>query len=151
MRTFLIYCFLIIKLAQPSFSQYDTTISDLDIALKLINQPAEKLTSIIRDLDFETYITFSGDTRIQFYLQRGDISVRCFVLKVENLYKGSDPEKIIVAENICREVFVRYYHDNINDLSDFYSYEIPESTKFVTYEKSLGEQKSHLRILMNNH
>ena len=151
MKTLTTCWFLCIVTTIPGFSQYDTTLSDLEIAKRLINQPAEKLASIIENFNYEIYITNSNENSIQFYLQRGNNSVRSYVLKIGDIYKETDSEKTAIATNICREVFVRYYHENLNDLRDFYSYDTPASTKYVTYEKSLGEQKSHLRITMNDY
>ena len=81
---------------------------------------------------------------------RGESSVRTFELKIGNIYDKSGFEDVVISENICTEVFVRYYHENLNDLRNFFSYEIPDEKEYVSYEKSLGEQRSHLRIRMND-
>ena len=52
---------------------------------------------------------------------------------------------IILVKDICTEVFIRYRHNNINDLRDFYSVVLPLNDK-VVYEKSLGRDVSHLRL-----
>jgi hypothetical protein len=124
------------------FSQID---DDLLIAQKLIGKYKTEIDTILKSLNLEYYKTYEDGNTIEFYLAKGNESVRCWTLSLKNLTKEVDGHVIILVKDICTEVFIRYRHNNINDLRDFYSIVLPPNDK-VVYEKSLGRDVSHIRL-----
>lgn len=123
--------------------------TDLDIANSIIGKPLPKLEQILTDLGLEFYITDNSDNNTTLYISINN-SVRLWEIKSEDLYRerkvGNSVQFILAGENLITEIFVRYRHSNLNDLRDFNAYELPENTKFRTYEKALGTKISHFRI-----
>ena len=52
----------------------------------------------------------------------------------------------IYSEDLMVEIFIRYRHSNLNDLREFYEYELPDNTEYRVYEKSLGSNISHFKV-----
>jgi hypothetical protein len=124
------------------FSQTD----DLTIAQNLIGKYKNEIDTILKLSNLKYYKTFEDVNSVLFYLERKNQSIRAWTLHFNDLIrKDSNGEEIILAKDICTEVFVRYHHTNLNDLNDFYSIVLPPNDK-VIYEKSLGKDVSHLRL-----
>ena len=119
--------------------------NDLTIAQKLIGKYKKEIDSILKSLNLEYYKTFEDVNTIEFYLAKGNESIRCWTLKFSNFTKEKNGQVIYTIKDVCTEVFIRYRHNNINDLRDFYSVVMPENTKII-YEKSLGRDVSHIKL-----
>ena len=137
--------FLILTIAFCCSNFLFSQIDDLTIAQKLIGKYKTEIDTILKSLNLEYYKTYEDGNTIEFYLAKGNESVRCWTLSLKNLTKEVDGHVIILVKDICTEVFIRYRHNNINDLRDFYSVVLPPNDK-VVYEKSLGRDVSHLRL-----
>jgi hypothetical protein len=124
------------------FSQID----DLTIAQNLIGKYKKEIDTILKSLNLEYYKTYNSENAIVFYLARGNESIRSWTLSFEDLTKVDvDGSIMILAKDICTEVYIRYHHTNINDLRDFNNVVLPENNKII-YEKSLGKDVSHILL-----
>lgn len=128
--------------------------TDLEIANAIIDKPFYEMEAILDTFDIDYYIVQVEEDQIVMYIQKKN-NVKKWILKYGNIYKtekakgGTHFKDVATKINIILEIFVRYRHSNINDLNEFYAYEVPESTKIRTYEKSLGTDTSHLKVVQN--
>jgi len=123
--------------------------TDLEIVNLIIGNNISTIDTVLSNLDIEYYITYNDKKDMELYIVKNN-SVRLWKIKYSDIYTYSDTSKKnknIIGENIIFEVFVRYRHSNINDLREFFSYEVPKTTKYMTYEKDHGKVLSHLRVI----
>lgn len=124
--------------------------TDIEIAKALIGKPVSELEEELKNLELEYYITTDKMEILHLFIVKEN-SVRHWEIKHSNYYRSKyktngQEVQILVAVDIVIEIFVRYRNDNINDLREFYEYEIPKSTQFHVYEKEIGSNVSHLKI-----
>lgn len=123
--------------------------TDFDIAKQLIGKNISTIDTLLTNLELEYYITFKDEKEIEFYLVKNN-SVRVWGIKYSDIYTFTDKyrkEKNMMGEKLIYDIFVRYRHNNINDLREFFTYEIPKSTKYMIFEKSLGKNISHMKVI----
>lgn len=128
------------------FSQTElNTINDLVIANTLIMKSGDSIESVMNKLEIDYWITKESSTNLTIYISY-NYSVRLWEVKLSDIYRTFGGTTKIVASNVVTEIFVRYRHSNLNDLHDFFLYELPEDKESTKYEKSFGEKLSHFRI-----
>lgn len=121
-------------------------LNDRVIAQALISIPAENIDATLDTFDIDYWITENKEGKISLYISY-DNSVRAWTLDVGNVNREMFGVTKKVAENIVTKVYIRYRHSNINDLRDFYEYDLPFDTEFTKHEKQLGEDVSHYKIM----
>lgn len=123
--------------------------TDFDIVKLIIGNNISTVDTVLTDLELEYYITLKGKTDMELYIVKNN-SVRLWKIKFSDIYTFNDnsrKNKTMIGEELIYEVFVRYRHSNLNDLREFFTYEVPKSTKYMTYEKEHGAVLSHLRVI----
>jgi hypothetical protein len=103
----------------------------------------------LTDLGLEYYITYKDKAEIELYIVKNN-SIRVWNIKFHDIYTFTDNSrkvKNMFGENLVYEIFVRYRHSNLNDLKEFHAYDVPESTKYMTYDKNMGRNVSHLKVI----
>ena len=143
--------FLIVIIFNGMLVQAQT---DLEIAEAIIEKPFFELESILDTFEIDYYIVSVEDEKITVYIQRQD-NIKKWTLRYGNICEKQKTsfghyQDVAIKTDVIVEVYVRYRHSNLNDLRDFYSYNIPENTQFREHEKSLGIDMSHLKIILNN-
>ena len=108
------------------FSQTElNTINDLVIANTLIMKSGDSIESVMNKLEIDYWITKESSTNLTIYISY-NYSVRLWEVKLSDIYRTFGGTTKIVASNVVTEIFVRYRHSNLNDLHDFFLYELPE-------------------------
>jgi len=123
--------------------------TDFDIVKLIIGNNISTVDTVLSHFDLEYYITLNEKTDMELYIVKNN-SVRIWKIKFSDIYTFGDnsrKNKSMIGENLIYEIFVRYRHSNLNDLREFFSYEVPKSTKYMTYEKEHGTVLSHLRVI----
>jgi len=124
--------------------------TDLEIANAIIGKPASDIEKLLDELELEYYITLENEYVITVYIAKNN-SVRLWELKHKDLYRTVLVENIardaLAGKDLIVEIFVRYRHDNLNDLREFNAYEAPESSTYRMYDKSGGDKVSHLKVM----
>ena len=146
----LVLSIVLLFIAITSHSQ----INDLDLVNMLIGKNIEDLDSILISTGYDYTITsqkgYEGvATKLDIYIDSQFGGVKLWELesqkyRVKGIYatEGYIPGKIY---NYVSTIFVRYRNNNIGDLKDFKSYEIPKNDT-IEYEKELGGRLSHLKV-----
>lgn len=122
------------------------TINDLKIANTLILKNSDSLKSVLDKFEIEYWITKESPTNLIIYISYNN-SVRLWEVKIGDISRFFGGTTKVVARNVVTEIFVRYRHSNLNDLRDFFMYELPPDKESTKYEKSYGEKLSHLRVV----
>ena len=123
--------------------------TDFDIAKQLIGNNISIVDTVLIDYELEYYITYRDENELELYLVKNN-SVRVWNIKFSDIYTFTDKyrkEKNMIGEELIYEIFVRYRHSNLNDLREFFAYEIPKSTKYMIYEKNLGKNVSDMKVI----
>ncbi|MBL6943347.1 MAG: hypothetical protein ISR56_03195 [Bacteroidales bacterium] len=138
-------CFLIVFSIVEVHSQ-----TDYEIANLLIGRNISEIDTVLTNLDLEYYKTLKDKTSIEFYLVKNN-SVRLWKVDYHNIFARSKVngklEQTPLAKDVITEIFIRYRHSNLNDLKEFFAYEIPEKSKYYLYEKNHGAKLSHLKVV----
>ena len=115
--------------------------TDLAIAEAIIGRPFVEIEERLNDIGVEYYITSESNFTATLYIYKEN-SVRLWDINRSNLYRTRKVDgvdiTVLAGEDLINEIFVRYRHSNLNDLKEFYEYELPKNTEFREYEKSLG-------------
>jgi hypothetical protein len=109
--------------------------TDLVVAKLIIGKSFYEIYNILTSENIEYYWTSEDEENLTLYITNGN-SVRLWEIKHR-----------IDKNNLIVEIFIRYRHSNLNDLRDFYKYDLPSNTKHIKYEKSLGSKLSHFRLV----
>lgn len=124
------------------------TFTDFDIAIALIGMDTKNLDEIIQSYDVEYWITDNSEGKVTLYITNGE-SIKRWTLHFGNLVREINGVQHTILKDIIKEVYIRYRHSNMNDLKDFFAYEIPEDEKYKIFEKELGREVSHMKITIN--
>lgn len=123
--------------------------TDFEVAKLLIGMNISSVDTVLLDLGLEYYKTFEDKNELEFYLVKNN-SVRVWNIKYSDIYSFKDKNrkvKNMMGEDLIYEVFIRYRNNNINDLREFYDYDMPKSTKYMVYKKNLGKNISDMKVI----
>ncbi len=149
MKKFLVF-FSVFLMSVTGYSQGEkiTAFTDIDIGRALIGKKSDQVEGIIQQYAIEYWITEKNDGKIVVYISYNQ-SIRLWVIDIGKVMREVNGKEIAVARDVVKEVFVRYRHSNLNDLRAFYDYEKPENETFRIFEKELGSDVSHLKIIQH--
>lgn len=116
--------------------------TDLDIANALIGQPINDLQKIADSLG----VQMSYDGRGKLFVTANG-TTNYYKVLVTTVYHKTSPGNRLAEDNCIAEVFVRYTLSSHFHLRNYQAYEIPENTDSVDYEKKLGKNKAHLKLI----
>ena len=145
-HTILIVTAILCITAAGASQERITEFNDLDIATALIAKKGDQVKEILNTFDIEYWFTNLDEGYHTIYIQYNN-SVRVWGIKIGSIYRSINNKVVMVASDIVEEVRVRYRHNNLNDLKHFYAFEKPQDTDFVKYEKELGKNMSHFKIV----
>ncbi len=120
--------------------------NDLDIAKALIGKKVEKVEDIIKHCNVEYWVTKNNEGKMFIFITYSE-SIRAWKLNIGDVYSEIAGNVRKVGSNIVTEVHIRYRHNNMNDLRHFYLYEKPEDEQHRKFEKELGQDVSHFKII----
>lgn len=139
-------------LSTVCFSQVEkiTDFTDIDLARAVIGKKYDQIEKTIETYDVAYWVTERSDCKCKMviYISYGQ-SVREWRLHIGLVMRDIGGTEVPVAMNVVEEIFVRYKHDSFNDLEAFFAYEKPEDEKYRIYEKELGTNMSHLRVVQH--
>jgi len=136
---------IIIVTGMPSNAQ-----TDIEVAKLLIGQSFDKIDSILTANKITYYITGDEKEEATVYIQKNQ-SVRMWKITHHNTSRKEITEtsySMVFVPNGIAEIYIRYKHNALNDLRDFFNEIIPKENPAFIVEKSMGIKMSDIKITL---